>query len=351
MTGQGGWPLNVFLTPEQVPYYAGTYFPPEDRQGMPSWTTVLDAVREAWDERADEIRATSDKVAERLRGGAGLEPAAEALDAAVLETAVEGLRRIYDAENGGFGGAPKFPPASTIEFLLARGETRDEPGHAARDGRRRHVRPGRGRLRPLLGRRALDRPPLREDALRQRAPGPRVPARLAGLGRRPAAARGRGDAGLDAHRAARARGRVHVRAGRRLRGRGGAVLRVDARPAARGAGTRGRRDGGRLLRRAPGRQLRGPDDPDPRRAGAGEPGRHPPAALRGPRAARLARAGRQAPDLLERAGHRRPGRGRRGAGAAALPGRRPRRGGLRAARPARRRAAACCAPTRTARPS
>ena len=217
------------------------------------------------------------------------------------------------------------------------GRDRDEPAHAAGDGRRRHVRPGRRRLRPLLGRRALDRPPLREDALRQRAPGPRVPARLAGLGRRPAAARGRGDAGLDAHRAARARGRVHVRPGRRLRGRGGAVLRVDARPAARGAGTRGRRDGGRLLRRAPGRQLRGQDDPDPRRAGAGEPGRHPPAALRGPRAARLARAGRQAPDLLERAGHRRPGRGGRGAGAAALPGRRPRRGGLRAARPARRR--------------
>jgi len=123
MTGQGGWPLNVFLTPEQVPYYAGTYFPPQDRQGMPSWTTVLDAVREAWDERADEIRATSDKVAERLRGGAGLEPAAEALDAAVLDTAVEGLRGMYDSGNGGFGGAPKFPPASTVEFLLARGET------------------------------------------------------------------------------------------------------------------------------------------------------------------------------------------------------------------------------------
>ncbi|HYI83900.1 MAG TPA: thioredoxin domain-containing protein [Acetobacteraceae bacterium] len=124
MTGQGGWPLNVFLTPEQVPYYAGTYFPPEDRQGMPSWTTVLDAVREAWDERADEIRATSDKVAQQLRGGAALEPAADALDAGVLDAAVDGLRRMYDAEHGGFGGAPKFPPASTIEFLLARGERR-----------------------------------------------------------------------------------------------------------------------------------------------------------------------------------------------------------------------------------
>ena len=90
---------------------------------MPSWKTVLGAVREAWDERADEIRATSEQVAERLRGGAGLQPAADALDASVLDTAVDGLRRMYDAENGGFGGAPKFPPASTIEFLLARGET------------------------------------------------------------------------------------------------------------------------------------------------------------------------------------------------------------------------------------
>ena len=124
MTGQGGWPLNVFLTPEQVPYYAGTYFPPQERQGMPSWTTVLDAVREAWDERADEIRATSDKVAERLQGGAALRPAPDQLDASVLDTAIEGLTRMYDAENGGFGGAPKFPPASTIEFLLARGERR-----------------------------------------------------------------------------------------------------------------------------------------------------------------------------------------------------------------------------------
>ena len=60
MTGLGGWPLNVFLTPEQVPFYAGTYFPPEPRRGMPSWLQVLDAVAEAWDDRRDEIRAGSD---------------------------------------------------------------------------------------------------------------------------------------------------------------------------------------------------------------------------------------------------------------------------------------------------
>jgi hypothetical protein len=123
MTGQGGWPLNVFLTPEQVPFYAGTYFPPTERQGMPSWPAVLAAVVEAWDERKDEIRATSDRVAERLGGGADLRPSDDPLAAATLDDAVARLREIHDPAHGGFGDAPKFPPASAIEFLLRRGET------------------------------------------------------------------------------------------------------------------------------------------------------------------------------------------------------------------------------------
>jgi uncharacterized protein YyaL (SSP411 family) len=123
MTGQGGWPLNVFLTPEQVPFYAGTYFPPAERQGMPSWPQVLGAVSEAWRERAGEIRAGGDRVADRLRGAATLEPSDDPLETGMLDTAVEGLRGIYDARFGGFGAAPKFPPASAIELLLRRGET------------------------------------------------------------------------------------------------------------------------------------------------------------------------------------------------------------------------------------
>ncbi|MBA3437574.1 MAG: thioredoxin domain-containing protein, partial [Thermoleophilaceae bacterium] len=128
MTGHGGWPLNAFLTPEQVPFYAGTYFPPQERQGMPSWLQVLRAVAEAWSERADEIRATGDRVAERLQGGAGLEPSGEPISPSVLDGAVRGLRAMYDSRFGGFGGAPKFPPASTIEFLLGRGETEMSAG-------------------------------------------------------------------------------------------------------------------------------------------------------------------------------------------------------------------------------
>jgi uncharacterized protein len=122
MTGSGGWPLNVFLTPEQVPFYAGTYFPPTPRMGMPSWPQVLEAVAQAWDERREEIRAGGERVAQRLRGGALLAPSKEPLQARSLEEAVAGLRSQYDPAHGGFGSAPKFPPASAIEFLLRRDE-------------------------------------------------------------------------------------------------------------------------------------------------------------------------------------------------------------------------------------
>ena len=123
MTGQGGWPLNVFLTPDQIPFYAGTYFPPERRTGMPSWRDVLDAVAEAWETRRDEIRSGSDRIAQRLQGAAALRPSGEPMDPRSLTEAVAGLRSQYDRAHGGFGGAPKFPPSSALEFLLRRGET------------------------------------------------------------------------------------------------------------------------------------------------------------------------------------------------------------------------------------
>jgi hypothetical protein len=124
MTGGGGWPLNVFLTPEHVPFFTGTYFPPEDgHHGMPSWRRVLAAVVEAWATRRDEIRAGGDRIVQRLRGGAALEPSKEPMDARLLDVAVAELRSSYDRLHGGFGGAPKFPPASAIEFLLRRGES------------------------------------------------------------------------------------------------------------------------------------------------------------------------------------------------------------------------------------
>ena len=126
MTGHGGWPLNVFLTPEQLPFYGGTYFPPEPRHGMPAWTQVLQAIGEAWDERREEIRAGGEGLRERLSGGADLKPSAEPIEVGALDVAVARLRESFDPVNGGFGGppshAPKFPQASVIEFLLCRDE-------------------------------------------------------------------------------------------------------------------------------------------------------------------------------------------------------------------------------------
>jgi len=122
MTGHGGWPLNAFLTPEKVPFYAGTYFPPESRQGLPSWRQVLLAVAEAWQDRREEIRQQSERVVASLGATARIQPSSEPIREELLSRAVSNLRASYDGINGGWGGAPKFPAASTIELLLARGE-------------------------------------------------------------------------------------------------------------------------------------------------------------------------------------------------------------------------------------
>jgi uncharacterized protein len=122
MTGQGGWPLNTFLTPEGAPFFAGTYFPPEPRHGLPSWRMVLQGVADAWENRREDIRSQSEQVVESLRATARLEPSPDPIEDAMLEQAVASLRTTFDSRNGGWGSAPKFPAASTIEFLLARGE-------------------------------------------------------------------------------------------------------------------------------------------------------------------------------------------------------------------------------------
>ncbi|MFF7179532.1 DUF255 domain-containing protein [Streptomyces sp. NPDC008121] len=117
-TGQGGWPMTVFLTPDAEPFYFGTYFPPESRHGMPSFGDVLDGVSRAWTERRDEVDEVAGRIVKDLAGrslaygGDGV-PGEEELAQALL-----GLTREYDATRGGFGGAPKFPPSMALEFLL-----------------------------------------------------------------------------------------------------------------------------------------------------------------------------------------------------------------------------------------
>jgi len=122
MTGQGGWPLNTFMTPQGIPFHAGTYFPPAPRHGLPSWRMVLLAVADAWEKRRDEILGQGAQMRRSLGASARLEPSAEPIRESALAGAVSALGGSYDSVNGGFGSAPKFPPASTIEFLLARGE-------------------------------------------------------------------------------------------------------------------------------------------------------------------------------------------------------------------------------------
>jgi uncharacterized protein YyaL (SSP411 family) len=123
MTGQGGWPLNAFLTPEGVPFVAGTYFPPTPRQGMPSWRDVLVGVWNAWNQQREEIDAAATQNIMRLQGARFLDAPEDEVSRDLLDDAVATLRRQFDEANGGWGGAPKFPAASVIEFLLARGET------------------------------------------------------------------------------------------------------------------------------------------------------------------------------------------------------------------------------------
>ncbi|HUE28756.1 MAG TPA: thioredoxin domain-containing protein, partial [Solirubrobacteraceae bacterium] len=122
MTGRGGWPLNAFLSPELVPFYAGTYFPPESGRGLPSWRMVVEAVGDAWNERRDQIRGQGADILRVLSASAELEPSPEPIRDELVAQATAALSGYYDAQNGGFGPAPKFPQASVIELLLVRGE-------------------------------------------------------------------------------------------------------------------------------------------------------------------------------------------------------------------------------------
>jgi len=121
ISGQGGWPMTVFLDPEGVPFYGGTYFPPDENRGMPSFRMVMEAVVDAFESRRGEIEERAPQMRARLAAIAAIEPAAPP-EAALLEEAVARLRESADMARGGFGGAPKFPPAAALELLLARGK-------------------------------------------------------------------------------------------------------------------------------------------------------------------------------------------------------------------------------------
>lgn len=119
MTGHGGWPMTVFLLPDGRPFYGGTYFPREPRFGMPAFRQVLVGVAEAYRKRRDEVEQSAQALTESLdRGVLNIGGALDALNADLLDTAVDGILRHFDSRRGGFGSAPKFPQPMNLEFLL-----------------------------------------------------------------------------------------------------------------------------------------------------------------------------------------------------------------------------------------
>lgn len=117
-TGGGGWPMSVFLTPDLKPFYGGTYFPPDDRYGRPGFSSVLQGVAEAWRTRRDEIEQSSDRVTQQLQMTLGESQSGGTVSANIMETAAQQLLASFDAVNGGFGNAPKFPPSYALSFLM-----------------------------------------------------------------------------------------------------------------------------------------------------------------------------------------------------------------------------------------
>jgi uncharacterized protein YyaL (SSP411 family) len=120
LTGQGGWPMSVFLTPDRKPFYAGTYFPPTPRHGLPSFTQVLQAINDAWGDRRAELLDSASDIVRQLSKQATFGGAGE-LTAADCEKALLALQGEFDRTYGGFGRAPKFPPSMVVEALLRDG--------------------------------------------------------------------------------------------------------------------------------------------------------------------------------------------------------------------------------------
>ncbi len=117
ISGHGGWPMSVFLTPDGVPFYGGTYFPPTQRYGMPSLEQVLKTIAHIYHDQKEDVRKNGTALLARMGGGIPLQ-SGDSLDPAVPELALQSLSRTFDWTNGGFGSTPKFPQPMTYDFLL-----------------------------------------------------------------------------------------------------------------------------------------------------------------------------------------------------------------------------------------
>jgi len=127
VSGSGGWPMSVFLTPDLKPFYGGTYFPPEDRGGLPSFRRVLESTEGAYRKRKNEVVASADQLVEHIKQGAAFQGDQDPLTEEMLDTAFKRLAPNIDTEYGGFGTSVKFPQPMVHEFLLRYGDRTGEP--------------------------------------------------------------------------------------------------------------------------------------------------------------------------------------------------------------------------------
>jgi uncharacterized protein YyaL (SSP411 family) len=295
MTGRGGWPMTVFLTPDAQPFFAGTYFPPEDRHGMPGFPRVLAAINDAWQTQRGELVEQAGKVHDMLAGdpfarrGGGQQE----VSATVLDAAYGAVRSEFDARFGGFGPAPKFPQAMTIE-LLVRAYVRNQADETLAMITTTLDAMAAGGMYDQLGggfhRYSVDAywlVPHFEKMLYDQALLTRVYLHAYLVTGEERYRRVVEDTIGYVLRELRHPEGVLFRRGRRLRGRGGQVLRLDA-GRDRATRRRGRRRHHPALRRDAGRQLRGCQHPS-----RGRPARHTVARCRA-RPRRTARRTREA---------------------------------------------------------
>ncbi len=268
MTGQGGWPMTVVLTPEGEPFFAGTYFPDQPRQGQPSFRQILEGLHVAWTQRRDEVRTVAGDVSAHLRS-AGMPAGEQPLDADLLAGAVRTLAGDFDGADARLRGSAEVPAVDGAGVPApARGRAAaTSPGTAAQAGNMAAATltaMARGGIYDQLAggfaRYSVDRvlggAALREDALRQR-PAPRRLRPLVAAGRQPAGRSGHPrDRSVPARGPADARGRLRLGTRRRHRRGRGQVLRLVARRARRGARPRRRRLGGGTARRDRGGHVR-----------------------------------------------------------------------------------------------
>ncbi len=130
LTGQGGWPMTVFLTPDREPFFAGTYFPPDDAHGRPGFPRLLQTISATWKERRDDIVRSAGQISSQLAEAAARAAGEAPFDPDIASEAVRAMLRVADGVWGGFGTAPKFPAPANLEFLLARAARPDDPDHA-----------------------------------------------------------------------------------------------------------------------------------------------------------------------------------------------------------------------------